>query len=86
MWGVAAEQTTAVVANQQALLKDQDRVEKLLSSYESEARLIESFIVLTIGAILIANFDVLANNEAVVIGAIYVAPWMLPLRMTVFTL
>ncbi len=44
----------------------------------------ESFIVLTIGASLIANFGLLANNEAVVIGAMVVAPWILPLRVTVF--
>ena len=73
-----------MVADQQALLEDQDRVEKLLSSYDGEARLNESFIVLTIGASLIANFGLLANNEAVVIGAMVVAPWILPLRVTVF--
>ena len=44
----------------------------------------ESFIVLTIGASLIANFGLLANNEAVVIGAMVVDPWILPLQVTVF--
>ena len=62
-----------MVADQQALVKDQDRVDELLSSYDGEAKLNESFIVLTIGASLIASFGVLANNEAVVIGA-----WSLP--------
>ena len=70
-----------MVADQQALLKDQDRVDELLSSYDGEAKLNESFIVLTIGASLIASFGVLANNEAVVIGAMVVAPWILPLRV-----
>jgi len=59
--------------HQQALLEDHDRVEELLSSYEGEARLNESFIFLTIGVCLIASIGVLANNEAVVIGA-----WSLP--------
>ena len=63
-----------MVADQQALLEDQDRVEELLSSYDGEARLNEPFIFLTIGASLIASFGVIANNEAVVIGAMVVAP------------
>nr|WP_255614274.1 MULTISPECIES: DUF389 domain-containing protein [unclassified Synechococcus] len=53
-------------------------------SYDGEARLNESFIVLTIGASLIASLGVLANNAAVVIGAMVVAPWILPLRVAVF--
>ena len=73
-----------MVAAQQALLEDQDRVEELLSSYDGEARLNESFIVLTIGACLVASIGVLTNNEPVVIGAMVVAPWILPLRVTVF--
>ena len=73
-----------MVADQQALLEDQDRVEELLSSYNGEEKLKESFIVLTIGSSTIASLGVLANNEAVVIGAMVVAPWILPLRVTVF--
>ena len=69
--------------HQQALLEDHDRVEELLSSYEGEARLNESFIFLTIGVCLIASIGVLANNEAVVIGAMVVSPWILPPRVTV---
>nr|WP_255618140.1 DUF389 domain-containing protein [Synechococcus sp. MU1625] len=53
-------------------------------SYDGEALLNESFIVLTIGASLIATLGVLANNAAVVIGAMVVAPWILPLRVAVF--
>ena len=74
-----------MVADKQALLENQNCVEELLSSYDGEARLNESFIVLTFGVSLIANFGVLANNEAVLIGAMVVAPWILPLRVTVFT-
>ena len=39
---------------------------------------------LTIGASLIATLGLLANNAAVVIGAMVVAPWILPLRALVF--
>ena len=41
-------------------------------------------MVLTIGASLIATLGLLANNAAVVIGAMVVAPWILPLRALVF--
>ncbi|MCB4377905.1 DUF389 domain-containing protein [Synechococcus sp. MU1650] len=84
MWGVAADGTTAVVVDQQSLLEEEDRLDALHRSYDGEARLNESFIVLTIGASLIASLGVLANNAAVVIGAMVVAPWILPLRVAVF--
>ena len=67
-----------MVVDQQSLLEDQDRVEELHRSYDGEARLNESFIVLTIGASLIARLALRANNSAVVIGAMVVAPWILP--------
>jgi len=73
-----------VVVDQQSLLEEEDRLDALLRSYDGEARLNESFIVLTIGASLIASLGVLANNAAVVIGAMVVAPWILPLRVAVF--
>ena len=75
-----------MVVDQQSLLEDQDRVEELHRSYDGEARLNESFIVLTIGASLIASLGLLANNSAVVIGAMVVAPWILPLRVAVFAI
>jgi len=73
-----------VVVDQQALLEEEARLEALHRSYDGEARLNESFIVLTIGASLIASLGLLANNAAVVIGAMVVAPWILPLRVAVF--
>ena len=73
-----------MVVDQQSLLEEEDRLDALHRSYDGEARLNESFIVLTIGASLIATLGVLANNAAVVIGAMVVAPWILPLRVTVF--
>ena len=73
-----------MVVDQQSLLEEEDRLAALPRRYDGEARLNESFIVLTIGASLIATLGVLANNAAVVIGAMVVAPWILPLRVTVF--
>ena len=73
-----------MVVDQQSLLEDKARLDELLRSYDGEARLNESFIVLTIGASLIASLGLVANNTAVVIGAMVVAPWILPLRVAVF--
>ncbi|WP_226409449.1 DUF389 domain-containing protein [Synechococcus sp. MU1625] len=73
-----------MVVDQQSLLEEEDRLDALHRSYDGEALLNESFIVLTIGASLIATLGVLANNAAVVIGAMVVAPWILPLRVAVF--
>ena len=39
-----------MVVDQQSLLEDKDRLEELRRSYDGEARLNESFIVLTVGA------------------------------------
>ena len=68
-----------MVVDQQSLLEDKDRLEELHRSYDGEARLNESFVVLTIGASLIANLGLVADNNAVIIGAMVVAPWILPL-------
>ena len=42
------------------------------------------FLVLTISASLIASFGLLADGAAVVIGAMVIAPWILPLRSMAF--
>ena len=73
-----------MAVDQEALLEEGHRLDELRRSYDGEARLNESFIVLTIGASLIASLGLLANNAAVVIGAMVVAPWILPLRVAVF--
>jgi len=75
-----------VVVDQQSLLEDKDRLEELRRSYDGEARLNESFIVLTVGASLIASLGLVADNNAVIIGAMVVAPWILPLRVAVFAI
>ncbi len=53
-------------------------------SYDGDDAVDESYLVLTIGASLISTLGLLANNAAVVIGAMVVAPWILPLRALVF--
>jgi len=73
-----------MAVDQEALLEEGHRLDELHRSYDGEARLNESFIVLTVGASLIASLGLLANNAAVVIGAMVVAPWILPLRVAVF--
>ena len=75
-----------MTTNQQTLLEEKDRLDELHSSYDGEARLNEPFIVLTVGASLIATLGLLADTAAVVIGAMVVAPWILPLRVAVFAL
>ena len=75
-----------MVVDQQSLLEDKDRLEELRRSYDGEARLNESFVVLTVGASLIASLGLVADNNAVIIGAMVVAPWPLPLRVAVRSL
>ena len=73
-----------MIANQEQLLEEGDRLEKLRRSYDGDDAVDESYVFLTIGASLIATLGLLANNAAVVIGAMVVAPWILPLRALVF--
>jgi uncharacterized hydrophobic protein (TIGR00271 family) len=73
-----------LTVDQQCLLEEGDRLDELHRSYDGDAKLSESFLVLTLGASLIATLGLLADNAAVVIGAMVVAPWILPLRVAVF--
>ena len=75
-----------LTGDQQRLLEERDRLDELHRSYDDDARLNESFVVLTLGASLIATLGLLADNAAVVIGAMVVAPWILPLRVAVFAI
>ena len=75
-----------MTVDQQRLLEERDRLEELHRSYDGDAKLNESFLVLTLGASLIATLGLLADNTAVVIGAMVVAPWILPLRVAVFAI
>ena len=60
--------------------------EELARDFEAEARLDQTYIVLTVGAGLIATLGLLANSPAVVIGAMLVAPWIQPLRAASFAI
>ena len=73
-----------MIASQEQLLEEGERLDKLRRSYGGDEAVDESYVVLTIGASLIATLGLLANNAAVVIGAMVVAPWILPLRALVF--
>ena len=59
---------------------------RLHRSHMRDACLDEVFIVLSVGASLIATLGLLANSAAVVIGAMVVAPWIMPLRAAAFAL
>ena len=73
-----------MIANQEQLLEEGDRLDKLRHSYDGDDAIDESYVVLTIGASLIATLGLLANNPAVVVSATVVALWILPLQSLVF--
>ena len=74
-----------MIASQEQLLEEGERLDNLRRSYDGDEAVDESYVVLTIGASLIATLELLlANNAAVVIGAMVMAPWILPLRALVF--
>lgn len=60
------------------------KLDRMKRSFGNDAALDEVFIVLSIGAGLIATLGLLANSPAVVIGAMVVAPWIMPLRAAAF--
>lgn len=66
------------------LPSDQARLDALRQEFEHEASFSQVFVVLTVGATLIASLGLLANSPGVVIGAMVVAPWILPLQAMAF--
>ena len=60
------------------------KLDRWQRSFGYDADLDEVFIVLSIGASLIATLGLLADSPAVVIGAMVVAPWIMPLRAAAF--
>ena len=56
----------------------------LRREFEHQAAFTQVFVVLTVGATLIATLGLLANSAGVVIGAMVVAPWILPLQAMAF--
>ncbi|MGB5134215.1 MAG: DUF389 domain-containing protein [Prochlorococcaceae cyanobacterium] len=67
-----------------SLQADKDRLAALRHEFEGDARFGQVFVVLTIGSSLIASLGLLGNSAAVVIGAMVVAPWILPLQAMAF--
>ena len=63
-----------MIASQEQLLEEGERLDKLRRSYDGDETVDESYVVLTIGASLIATLGLLANNVAVVIGGMVLAP------------
>lgn len=59
-------------------------LDELSRQFEADAPLDGDFLVLTLAAALIASLGLLANSAAVVIGAMVIAPWILPLRAMAF--
>ena len=56
----------------------------LHESLQQEAELSQNYIVLIISSCLIATFGLISNSAAVIIGAMIIAPLMLPLRGLAF--
>lgn len=56
----------------------------MADSLLDESTLTANFILLTVGACIIASFGLIANSAAVIIGAMLIAPLMLPIRGIAF--
>ena len=72
--------------SQNELLEEGHRLDELHRSYDNDAALNQPFVIQTIGSSVIATLGLVADNAAVVIGAMVVAPWILPLRTAVFAI
>jgi uncharacterized hydrophobic protein (TIGR00271 family) len=60
------------------------RLASLQRELERDAAFGQVYAVLTVGATLIATLGLLSNSAGVVIGAMVVAPWILPLQAMAF--
>jgi uncharacterized hydrophobic protein (TIGR00271 family) len=58
----------------------------LRREFDAEARCDQEFLVQSVAATLISSLGLLANSTAVVIGAMLVAPWILPLRAAAYAI
>ncbi len=79
VWGTI-EQRSSFAGVGEAEMSEQP----LSEQFELDARFDQAFLVLTLAAGAIATLGLLANSSAVVIGAMLIAPWMLPLRAAAF--
>ncbi|MCP9886409.1 DUF389 domain-containing protein [Cyanobium sp. ATX 6A2] len=67
-----------------SLQADKTRLVALRDEFGSDARFGQVFAMLTLGSTVIATLGLLANSPAVVIGAMVVAPWIMPLQAMAF--
>jgi uncharacterized hydrophobic protein (TIGR00271 family) len=65
-------------------VRSEAMTEALARDLDQEAGLDQVYLFLTVGAGLIASLGLMANSPAVVIGAMLVAPWIMPLRAAAF--
>lgn len=63
---------------------DPDAIAQLHQNLLEDSRFNLNYLVLTVSACLIATFGLISNSPAVIIGAMIVAPLMLPLRGIAF--
>ncbi|NET48965.1 MAG: DUF389 domain-containing protein [Merismopedia sp. SIO2A8] len=61
-----------------------DKVRELIEALQEEAEVDLNYVILILGSCAIATCGLLANSVAVIIGAMIVAPLMLPIRSTAF--
>ncbi len=63
---------------------DKSRCDELQASLEEEAQVDSAYLILIVGSCAIATFGLLSNSAAVIIGAMIIAPLMLPIRCLAF--
>ena len=61
-----------------------EQIQQLETDLLLESNLDSSYIILIIGSCAIATFGLLSNSSAVIIGAMIIAPLMLPIRGIAF--
>lgn len=59
---------------------DPIQVEQFAAELQEESKLDEIYLILIVGSCAIATFGLLSNSTAVIIGAMIIAPLMLPIR------
>ena len=70
--------------NSHTTISEEGRLDALRLEFEHDATFNQVLVVLTVGATLIATLGLLANSPGVVIGAMVVAPWIMPLQAMAF--
>jgi uncharacterized hydrophobic protein (TIGR00271 family) len=74
------ESVTARIKNFQQKTVEPTQLEQLKSELLDESTLSSTYLILTVGSCTIATLGLIANSAAVIIGAMVIAPMMLPIR------